>query len=307
MKLIKTIDGQPYAQPDPFIFAYGNKFYIYATNSNGVIAYRSSSLFNGWEYIGYVLETEGIKSYWAPCVIALNDKFYMYYSAIPAGEENVHRHCIKVAVSNFPDRGFVYEKDILQPFSIDAQVVKNESGLYLFYSTNRYEGDRVGTYIAVDKMIDPFTVEGNPVPAVLPTLDEEIFAKDRFRKGEDWHTIEGACYFHKGNDHYILYSGGNYKSKSYFLGYAYAESTETDLRRIVFQKQPKPNIYKPLLSENEVEEGAGHNSFITVGANDYLVYHACDKGKTGYMNRDNRTARICRLCVDGASLKVEQI
>ena len=44
-------------------------------------------------------------------------------------------------------------------------------------------------------MLDPFTPEGNPVLAVEPTLDEDIFRRDRYKKGQHWHTIEGAFYF----------------------------------------------------------------------------------------------------------------
>ena len=42
---------------------------------------------------------------------------------------------------------------------------------------------------------------------VRPTMDEEIFMRDRFEKGKDWYTVEGAFYFRKGDWHYVTYSG----------------------------------------------------------------------------------------------------
>ena len=37
---------------------------------------------------------------------------------------------------------------------------------------------------------------------VRPTMDEEIFMRDRFEKGKDWYTVEGAFYFRKGDWHF---------------------------------------------------------------------------------------------------------
>ena len=106
-----------------------------------------------------------------------------------------HHQAMFVSVADNPLGPFGNAKQILHPFSIDSHIVQNESGLYLFYSTNRFEGDRIGTYIVVDKMLDPFTPAGNPVTVVEPTLDEDIFRRDRYKKGQHWHTIEGAFYF----------------------------------------------------------------------------------------------------------------
>lgn len=95
----------------------------------------------------------------------------------------------------------------MKPFSIDPHVVKSGNDLYIFYSLNDYDAKRAGTLIVLDKMKDPLEVENKPKVVVRATLDEEIFMKDRFKKGQHWHTIEGAYYFRKGDYHYILYSG----------------------------------------------------------------------------------------------------
>ena len=57
--------------------------------------------------------------------------------------------------------------------------VVTPSGMYFFYCVNAYEAERVGTVIMCDKMTDPLTLEGNPVCVIRPTLDEEIYQRDR--------------------------------------------------------------------------------------------------------------------------------
>ena len=305
MKIIFPKEGEPVSQADPYIIRANGRYYIYATNEEGVTVYTSDRLESGWEFAGFALRQEGHCSFWAPCVIEEGGKFYMYYSALPVGEQDVHCQRIKVAVSDRPDGGFAYVKDVAAPFSIDPHVVKNETGFYMFYSVNDYEAARAGTYIVVDKMKDLFTLEGAPVPVVLPTLDEEIFCRDRFRKGQHWHTIEGAFYFRKGEDHYVIYSGNCYESEYYFLGYAYANSKEGDLRKIRFEKQPSPDVYSPLLCRDAEEEGTGHNSVIEVDGQDYIVYHGRDICERKPF--DTRTARICRLFADGKKLIAERM
>lgn len=48
-----------------------------------------------------------------------------------------------------------------------------------------------GTIILLDEMLSPEQFAGNPKPVLLPTLEQEIFAKDRFGDGRDWYTLEG--------------------------------------------------------------------------------------------------------------------
>ena len=76
-------------------------------------------------------------------------------------------------------------------------------------------------------MLDPYTPAGHPVPVVVPTLDEEIFRRDRYKTGQHWHTIEGACYFREGDWQYVMYSGNCYLQPTYYIGYARAKTDET--------------------------------------------------------------------------------
>jgi GH43 family beta-xylosidase len=288
------------------LFASDGRFYIYATGVDGVHAYVSDHLFEGYRDIGIVFSKKGCKEFWAPSVIELEGKYYMYVSFMPDGEDDVHLQAMHVAVSDKPEGPFACIKKLIEPFSIDSHVVKNESGLFMFYSLNDYEAERAGTYIVVDRMLDPFTVEGKPETVVRPTLDEEIFMKDRFRKGQHWHTLEGAFYFREGDYHYVLYSGNCYETEYYYIGYAVAKTNESDLTKITFKKYPDEATYRPLISANEFESGTGHNSLIKVNGEYYVIYHGRDNVDNWREMGECRTARICRLNVNGEQLTVER-
>lgn len=197
MKLITAVKLQDYSQPDPYMIEANGKFYIYATGNNGVNVYRSDDLFGGYEYLGKTGAVEGKKEYWAPSVIELDGKFYMYVSCMPEKATDTHEQAMFVMTADKPEGPFENAKQILQPFSIDSHIVKNDAGLFLFYSMNDYQSAMGGTYIVVDRMLDPFTPEGKPVPVIRPSLKEELWAKARFRPDQDWYTIEGAFYFRK--------------------------------------------------------------------------------------------------------------
>lgn len=300
MRIIFDHDGEPTAQPDPFVFSYGGKYYIYATGADGVHGYVSDRLDGDWRYMGMVYTQKGRKEFWAPCVYIDKNKIYLYYSSVPADSDDVHDECIAVAVSDRPDGGFTYVCDLLPPFSIDPHVVESGGSLYIFYSVNDYEAARAGTYIVVQKMASPVKVEGAPTAVVRPTLDEEIFMRDRFRKGQHWHTLEGAFYFREGDYHYLIYSGNCYMNEKYYLGYAVAHTTETDLTKVRFQKMPSDDTYCPLIAQNEWETGTGHNSVIKDGGKYYCVYHGREAGETRLV--DTRSARLCELVVKDGTL-----
>ncbi len=303
MKLIKYKNGQHNSQADPYILKGSNgKYYLYVTGSDGVHAYQSDSLTSEYSYIGIVFNMSGKKEYWAPAVTQINGKYYMYVSCMPSDSDDVHMQAMHVAVADTPNGPFTNAKQIIAPFSIDAHVVENQSGLFIFYSVNDYEAERAGTYVVVDKMIDPFTPCGNPVSVVRPTLDEEIFMKNRFKRGQHWHTLEGAFYFNQGDYHYLIYSGNCYQNEYYYLGYAVAKTSETDLTKINFVKYPNPETYYPLISKNDFEAGTGHNSVIYDNGVWYAIYHGRDLIPDSRLVGDDRTARICRIEVSGEKL-----
>lgn len=291
---------------DPFIMKHRGIYYCYSSGHDGVNVSLSYDLVN-WEYKGYAIVEEGRQEYWAPCAYYYNGLFYLYYSNAPAGEFDPHEERLRVAVSEDPLSGFSLEKVFFDTFSIDAHVVRDVDGsFYLFYSPNNYMGtheNAAGTVILVDRMIDPLTLEGKPVPVVIPTIAEEVFAQNRFGDGRDWHTIEGALYFIRHNMAYVMYSANAFTHENYFIGYSTANKN-APIHQLSWRKHPDDYTYDPFVRRNNIVEGTGHNSLIKAPNNvDYwLVYHGRNCADELIVGTEQRQMRIDPVFFNGDTL-----
>ena len=202
------------------------------------------------------------------------------------------------AVSDSPLGPFKNEKCFYKRFSIDSHVVETEEGLFLWYAEDNTDCDRIGTRVFVDKLLDPLTPAGQPREVIVPTMDEEIFMRNRFGDGKDWHTIEGAFWFREGDWQYLMYSGGCYQNDSYHIGYASARSNENDLTKVEFVKHTSNGTFDPVMIKNDFEEGTGHHSVIKYKGQYYAIYHGRDliNGAVDELE-EARTARVCKLNV----------
>ncbi len=308
MQLLKIDKNNYIGQADPYIIEHEGKFYIYTTGDDGLYGYSCDTLLGDWKFEGQIFTLEGRDHFWAPSVICLDGKFYIYFSFEfyeDTPDQGGHHQAMHVAVSDNPMGPFKLAGQIAHPFSIDSHIVKTQAGLFLFYSPNTFEGERIGTHIVVQKMSDPYTLEGEPKVVLLPSIDEEIFRRDRYKQGQHWHTLEGAFWFQEGEWQYLMYSGGRYEDETYFVGYAAAKTTEQDLRKVDFKKMPDENTYAPLLRSNEWEEGTGHNSVIKVNGEYYCVYHARNTEADGLCG-DRRNARIAKMTVKDGIIEIHR-
>ena len=220
MKL-KFKDRNFRAQPDPFMCEVPGGWVMYVTGVQGVEAYSCETPFGEWEYRGVVCRKDGYEEYWAPCMICLDGWYYLYFSCAPVGSDHTGQY-LRVARAADPFGPFEDIQTLFNEFSIDAHVVKTDSGLFLWYAKDKLEGERVGTRVYVQRLLDPYTPEGTAVEAVSPSFDQEIFMRNRFREGEDWHTIEGPFWLQHGQWQYVMYSGACYQNDTYHIGYAAA-------------------------------------------------------------------------------------
>ena len=308
MQLLKIDKDNYIGQADPYIIEHEGKYYIYTTGDDGLYGYSCDTLLGDWRFEGQIFTLEGRDHFWAPSVIYLDGKFYMYFSFEfyeDTPDQGGHHQAMHVAVSDNPMGPFELKGQIAHPFSIDSHIVKTDAGLFLFYSPNTFEGERIGTHIVVQKMSDPFTLEGEPKVVLLASIDEEIFQRNRYKEGQHWHTLEGGFWFQEGEWQYLMYSGGRYEDETYFVGYAAVKTTEQDLRKVDFKKMPDENTYAPLLRSNEWEEGTGHNSVIKVDGQYYCVYHARNVEADG-LGGDRRNARIAKMHVNDGIITIER-
>jgi GH43 family beta-xylosidase len=267
----------PHSFPDPFILKFRGEYYAYCTGvaPDGKVfnVLRSRDLVN-WRETGGAMEKLANDSpfYWAPEITYKNGKFYLYYSV---GNETLME--IRVAVSDRPDGGFVDSGHKLtsEEFAIDAHVFEDEGGeLYFFYATDFLTHTHVGTGTVADKMVDFFTLEGNPKPITRAKYDWQVYDPNRKEKGGvRWHTVEGPTVLKRKGVYYEMFSGGNWQNLTYGVSFAVAD--DIDQKEEWRQFSDGEKIFPILRTIPDLIVGPGHNSVIR-GLNNrelYCVYH----------------------------------
>ncbi len=309
MKLQFDIAGK--SQPDPFIFEDNGKFYLYVTAEWGTEAYSADDPFGLWHHEGVVCtipapgKPQPNRFYWAPSVVKVDDWYYIYVSC---QNDDMFQY-LHVARAKSPLGPFEDAKCLFDRFTIDSHVIQTEAGLFLWYAEDNTDTDRIGTRVFVDKLIDPYTPAYQPKEVIVPNFDEEIYKRNRYGDGRDWHTIEGPFWFREGDWQYVMYSGACFQNDTYHIGYAAAQSAEPDLTKVDFVKHTKAGRFDPLMTKNAVEEGVGHHSVLKWQGDYYAIYHARDltRDENEFPNpdADRRTARICKLHVKDGTIQAE--
>ncbi len=282
----------PDSNADPYVVKYKGQYYCYSTYQDGVVVMHSKNLVE-WDRPGFALKNEAEKHYWAPAVVYHNGLFYMYYSSMKGDEEDHHNEFMKIAISDNPEGPFKYEKTLFNYFSIDPHVVKDKNGDFnLYYTVSNYQGvdhQKPGTVNVVDKLLDLLTPQGRPEIVVEPTINEEIYEKNRFGDGRDWYCIEGAFYLPYKGKEYLMYSGNAFTSRYYFVGYSIKDPNGE------WKKYPDDNSYFPVVKKNDYVEGTGHNSVVRGlnNINNWFVYHGrtntqIDQGESSLNTRKLR-------------------
>jgi GH43 family beta-xylosidase len=274
---------------DPFVLKFNGEYYAFGTGSHGDGTFpvlHSTDLVR-WHPRGTALLPlpGAVAAYWAPEVAYHNGTFYMYYSAGgPEGEG----HQLRVATAEHPVGPFRDSGRILtpnDPFTIDAHPFRDDDGTwYLFYCHDFLEGERVGTGIIVDRMLDMMTLAGEPRTVVRPFADWNVYQRQRFWYGRvwDWYTIEGAFTRKHNNRYHCFYSGGAWREPNYGVGCAVADHPLGPYS--VERSAAGPEI---LRTDPGRVIGPGHMSVAVAPDNlhEYLVYHAWDVQHTRRMMR----------------------
>jgi arabinan endo-1,5-alpha-L-arabinosidase len=239
-----------------------------------------------WRSLGGALEPLAeawATDYWAPEVAEAGGRWFMYYSA----GEGERRHLLRVAVAEAPEGPFRDQGTVLTPderFAIDAHPFRDDDGCwYLYYARDVLEGERVGTTIAVDRMVDMTRLEGRPRTLLHATGDWQVYRRGREMYGKvyDWHTLEGPFVRKRDGRYWLFYSGGAWQEPSYGVSCAVADHPLGPFE----EPRPGPTILQTVPGR---VLGPGHNSIVTgPDGEDWLVYHAWDA---------QRTAR--RMCID---------
>ncbi|MBS0026536.1 glycoside hydrolase family 43 protein [Chitinophaga sp. 22321] len=315
---------------DPYVLHVKNdKYYMYGTGgaTNGFAAYSSTDLVN-WKNEGQVYFYDNKNgwsnpkaawggAYWAPEVYAINEKYYMFYSAQwkdnPTGELENFR--IGVAVADKPTGPFtdVNNKPVFDPGYpiIDANVLFEKNGkVYLYYSRCCYKHpvqSQVATWAknkgwfneieeswvyGVELKPDLSGVIGEPVlllrpPVSMKDKQAEWESRSVTSKEVNRRWTEGSTIFKKKDTYYMMYSANYYGGKNYAVGYATSKSPLGP-----FKKAANNPVLQKNIEQGGVVTGTGHNSitYSPDGKEMFCVYHGRTL-KTG----DKRVVFIDRM------------
>lgn len=269
---------------------HGGWYYAYGTDSTtrherAFEVLRSRDLVS-WTSLGRCLGPllGDSRDHWAPEVAVASGRFYLYYS-VGRGDQD---HRIRVAIADRPEGPFDDLGVVVTPherFAIDPHPFLDEDGSwYLFYARDRLDGERVGTSLAVGRLVAMTELASEPVTVLAPSADWQLFQARREIYGRvvDWHTLEGPFVVKRLGRYWCFYSGGAWTGPRYSISYGMATSP--------LGPWTEPDIDGAALMQSRLGEleGPGHNS-VVVGpdAEDYIVYHAWDP---------SHTAR--RMCID---------
>ncbi len=290
---MSSVDGghepvHPGYMADPFVLRTGSGYVAYGTfppdapdradGDHREFRVMTSPDLVHWTHHGGALEPlprEAGTDYWAPEVAEVDGRFYLYYSV----GHGFHDHHLRVAVADVATGPFVDAGVDLTPderFAIDPHPYLDADGTwYLYYAHDVLEGDRVGTMLAVDRLVTMTQVAGEPTTILRPDADWQIYLRQREMYGEvwDWHTLEGPFVRRRGDRLYLFHSGGNWENETYGVAWAEADhpvgpwTPSADPRRVLYTIEPWAI-------------GPGHNSLTTTAdGEDVIVYHAWDEAR----------------------------
>ena len=288
----------PRSFPDPFILKVRGRYYAYATEhetyppaGSWVFPILTSTDLVHWSEVGKALPALGqpYTRYWAPEVTVHNGQFFLYYAV----HTTEFAGSIRVAVAERPEGPFVDSgHDLtghLLPWAIDPHVFRGQDGQWYLYMTIEYWNEPdgfVGSGNAVDRLIDPFTLEGRITRVTPPRHPWQLFEAQReARGGVDWYTVEGPTVIPHRGRYYEMFSGGCYYRDNYAVSYATSETPmgPNGMQDTSWHDWEGTEVNGFLIQgDREHMISPGHNSFV-LGPNNadlYIAYHAWQQDKT---------------------------
>jgi GH43 family beta-xylosidase len=257
----------PRSFPDPFVLAHRGEYWAYCTGfwSDGRCfgVLRSPDLVSWEPRAGALAPLPGdAPCYWAPEVAYHAGRFYLYYSV-----GNEERMEIRVAVAGHPGGPFADSGRGLtsEPFAIDAHVFTAADGTrWLFYATDFLDRSHIGTGTVRDRLLDPFTLAGDPRPVTLPRHDWHVYDPRRAAKGNvRWHTVEGPFVLERKGLLYQMFSGGNWQNPTYGVSYATARDVASGEEWVQAADGERVlPILRTLRGPEGNVVGPGHNSVV---------------------------------------------
>jgi beta-xylosidase len=285
--------------PDPDVIQVEGTFYAYATNNylpvtgaGSLIQVARSEDLVSWERLPSALPEHASWSgltplftaqphaaTWAPDVTQIGDRFVMYYTTpavdVPRPDERPSQ-CLSVATSDVPEGPFVDASEgplVCQPElggSIDGQYFRDEDGTQ--YLVWKNDGNCCGQ--PTNFWLQELTEDGTAV--VGEPIQLEGLSNDR---GWEGGVIEAPQIVVHDGRYYMFFSGNDFASGNYAVGYATADSLEGPYT----DAEENPILFTDFTSAPKLGlAGPGHQGVFTDDDGDlWMAYHAWDNTAIG--------------------------
>lgn len=265
---------------DPYSFYKDGYYYYTQTMHNKLVLWKTKDLSDLKDAEQKTVWTPPVntgysKELWAPEILFIDGKWYMYFAA-DDGNNNNHRMYVIENTSIDPLQGsWTFKGKVSAPsdkWAIDGDVFQHNGKWYMIWSG--WEGDvngRQNIYIA--ELLNPWTIKGNRVKISSPQYDWEKHGDLKGETPDKVYVNEGPQFLKHKDKIFIIYSASGCWTDFYTLGMLYADAGADILNPATWIKYPEP-VFKAT-PENGVY-APGHNSFFKSpdGKQDWILYHA---------------------------------
>lgn len=205
------------------------------------------------------------KELWAPELHKIGPHWYIYFAA-DDGDNHNHRMYALKSKGNTVESGFEFAGQIKAPsdkWAIDGTVLHYKDSSYFIWSG--WEGDvNEAQHLYIAEMSSPLEISSERVLISSPDFEWE-----QRGSGNGLPTInEGPQILERDGKVFIVYSAAGSWSDHYCLGML--ELTGDDpMQPTAWKKSPQP-----IFEGTDCVISPGHCSFVKIGQQDWVVYHA---------------------------------
>ena len=291
---------------DPFAFIDSGRIYTYATNTAGAnIPVAASNTDGTASYLGDAMPRLASWTHpgavWAPSVYKRSDGTYvMFYDSLYG---LTPLQCVGVATATSPAGPFVDSSDrpLVCPTdlggAIDASMLAVDGTPWLVYKADGNCCNKPTSIWSVQLSSDLQSTVGQPT---------KLLSNDQGWEGA---VVEAPSMVHVGGTFYLFYSGNDWSTKDYAIGYAVCRSVTgpcSKPRSIAwgpsFSGFQGPGGASFLTRDNSVDLGA-----LKVGDDVAMVFHGWPQGKVDPKNGERELfTSIVTFTPDGPTFATAQ-
>lgn len=273
--------------PDPWVYQKDGFYYYMHTLNDRLSIWKTAKMSELNVAASKVVWTppasgNAAGNLWAPELYFLDGKWYIYYSAGPAGTNlGLQRTWVLENASADPTTGTWVDKGrIFSPtadfWAIDGTVLEQNNRRYFIWSGHNGLDGVQRLYIS--EMSNPWTLTGPRVELSHPEFSWELVGPP--------YVNEGPEILKHGNKTFLVYSASFCGTDQYSLGMLTASSTADPMLPASWTKSTQP-VFSPRPANRAY--ATGHNSFFTSrdGQENWLLYHANSNPNEGCVERRN--------------------